>query len=62
MSEAVTVPILPATLHRDAFLRNHDAPTAGHQGFEKTLERLRQEVYILGQYGKRCATILPGMH
>ena len=45
MAEAVTVPILPTSLHRDALLRNHDAPTAGHQGFERTLERLRQEAY-----------------
>ena len=45
MAEAVTVPILPTSLHRDALLRNHDALTAGHQGFERTLERLRQEAY-----------------
>ena len=25
--------------------RNHDAPSSGHQGMEKTLERLRLEAY-----------------
>ena len=45
MTEPVTVPILPSSLHRDALLRNHDVPTAGHQGFERTLDQLRQEAY-----------------
>lgn len=45
MSGMVTVPILPSSLCREALLRNHDAPTAGHQGLRKTLERLRREAY-----------------
>ena len=43
VSEAVTVPILPASLHHQALLRNHDGSMPGHQGWDKTLERLRQE-------------------
>ena len=40
------VPILPAALRQEALRRNnHDEPTAGHQGVEKTLDRLQQEVY-----------------
>lgn len=59
-SGAVTVPILPSSLHRDALFRNHDAPTAGHQGFERTLDRLRQETYWVSmardveQYCRTC--------
>ena len=41
----VTVPILPASMQQQALNRNHDAPTAGHLGSEKTLQRLRQEAY-----------------
>ena len=60
MAEAVTVPILPTSLHQDALQRNHDAPTAGHQGFERTLERLRREAYWVSmardveQYCREC--------
>ena len=51
MAEAVTVPILPTSLHQDALQRNHDAPTAGHQG---TLERLRREGYWVSQVVCSC--------
>lgn len=44
-SGQVTVPILPASLHHQALIRNHNIPSAGHQGMEKTLERLRLEAY-----------------
>ena len=44
-SEIVTIPILPAGLRKQAHLQNHDAPSAGHQGPDRTLERLRQEAY-----------------
>lgn len=44
-SDRVTVPILPASLRQQALLRNHDVSSAGHQGPEKTLERLRLEAY-----------------
>ena len=45
MAEAITVPILPTAFRKAALQHNHDAPTAGHQGFERTLDRLRQQAY-----------------
>ena len=42
---SVTDPTLPKSLHGDALLQNHDAPTAGHQGFERTLARLKLNAY-----------------
>ena len=47
-SDTLTVPVLPSSLHHRALLRNHDAPSAGHQGADKTLERLQQEAYWVG--------------
>ena len=41
----VTVLILPQCLQGDALYRCHDAPSAGHQGFKKTLENLCNEAY-----------------
>ena len=43
--EQVTVSVLPGSLRREVIYRNHDAPTAGHQGFERTLSRLELEAY-----------------
>ena len=37
--------MIPIALQNDALIRNHDNPSAGHQGEEKTLQRLRQEAY-----------------
>ena len=60
MAEAVTVPILPTSLHQDSLQHNHNAPTAGHQGFGRTLERLRQEAFWVSmardveQYCREC--------
>ena len=45
ISETVTVPILPVSMQPQALIRNHDIPTAGHQGAERTLHRLRKEAY-----------------
>ena len=44
-TEAVTVPVLPKSLQQKALLQCHDSPGAGHQGFKKTLERLRRKAY-----------------
>ena len=44
-SETITVPILPANLRGEALSRNHDIPSAGHLGPNKTLDRLRNESY-----------------
>ena len=45
MSGIVTVPIMPISLRKQALMHTHDIPTAGHQGTDKTLHRLRQEAY-----------------
>ena len=44
-AERSVVPVYPAVLRQEVLRRNHDAPSAGHQGSEKTLQRLRQEAY-----------------
>jgi len=44
-TESVTVPILPASLRSEALHRSHDAPSAGHQSPDKTLDRIRTEAY-----------------
>ena len=48
LNEEITVPVLPASLRADAIKHCHDIPSAGHQGFEKTLERLRYTAYWVG--------------
>ena len=45
LETVVTVPILPKSLQRQALQHCHDSPVAGHQGVNKTLERLRKEAY-----------------
>ena len=45
--EVIVVPVLPSSLQPGALQRNHDVPTAGHQGFDKTLQRLRREAIWL---------------
>ena len=45
MSDAITVPILPDSLHQQALRQAHDAPSAGHQGRLKTLDKLQQLAY-----------------
>ena len=45
LGSMVTVPVLPQCLQGDALYRCHDAPSAGHQGFRKTLENLRNKAY-----------------
>ena len=47
-SDKVLIPVLPTSLRQVALNRNHDAPSAGHLGSDKTLERLRQEAYWVG--------------
>ncbi len=44
-AETVTVPVLPISLRREALLRSHDAPSAGHLGSDRMLKRLRREAY-----------------
>ena len=59
-SGLVTGPILQTSLHHQALLRNHNIHSAGHQGMEKTLERLRLKAYW-ANIGWRCWATLPGM-
>jgi len=62
MQQMVTVPFLPPDLRRDALKRNHDAPTAGHMGTEKTLDRLRRDAFWVNmardveEYCRQCPT------
>ena len=62
LQEEVTVPILPPCLRKGALHQCHDPPTAGHQGVEKTLDRLRKEAYWVGiatdvrKFCRNCTT------
>ena len=40
-SEAITVPVLPACLRKEYLTLCHDSATGGHQGWHKTLHKLR---------------------
>eukprot|EP00731_Ephydatia_muelleri_P024338 Em0016g609a len=44
-SEAITVPVLPACLRKEYLRLCHDSATGGHQGWHKTLHKLRREAY-----------------
>ena len=44
-SDLLLVPVLPSSHHRRALHCNNDTSILGHQGFEKTLLCLKQEVY-----------------
>ena len=35
------VPIIPLSLCQTILARNHDTPSAGHQGVERTVEKVR---------------------
>ncbi|XP_062508826.1 uncharacterized protein LOC134185062 [Corticium candelabrum] len=48
MSDAITVPIPPDSLHQQALRQAHDVPGAGHQGRLKTLDKLQQLAYWVG--------------
>ena len=45
LEPVVTVPVLPPCLQQEALRLSHDVPTAGHQGVDKTLDRLRKNAY-----------------
>ena len=61
-SDTVVVPLLPETLHQKALSMCHDSPAAGHQGTQKTLERIRREAYWVNmaqdvdRYCRECIT------
>ena len=62
IQQTVTVPILPPSLQKDALICNHDAPTAGHLGTEKILERLHHDAFWINmardveKYCRQCPT------
>ena len=43
--DIIIVPIIPLSLRQTILARNHDTPSAGHQGVERTVERVRKEAY-----------------
>ena len=47
-SELITVPVLPRALQQDAIYQAHDIPGSGHQGHDKTLQKLRLNAYWVG--------------
>jgi len=47
-SEVITVPVLPKTLQQDALCQVHNVLYAGHQGQDKTLQRLCLNAYWVG--------------
>ena len=47
-NECSNVIVLPTSLHRHYLQQFHDAVSAGHQGYQKTLERLKRFVYWVG--------------
>ena len=60
-AKTVTVPVLPRSLQAAALHHCHDAPTASHLGYEKTLHKLQQEAYWVymsqdvDQYCRQCS-------
>ena len=44
-SEAIAVPVLPVCLRKEYLTLCHDSATGGHQGWHKTLHKLRREAY-----------------
>ena len=60
MHQSVTLPVLPHDLQQDAISCHHDAPTAGHLGVEKTLNRLCHNAFWINmardvdEYCRQC--------
>ena len=48
MSHAITVPILPDSLHQQALRQAHDAASAGYQQRLNSLAKLQQLAYWVG--------------
>ena len=44
-SDVITVPVVPDHMQKEFLQQCHDDPSAGHQGVDKTLERLRSKAY-----------------
>ena len=48
LEEIITVPVMPTSLQEVALHSCHDIMSAGHQGTEKTLDRLKRMAYWVG--------------
>ena len=61
-SSSVTVPVIPPSLQQQVLHQMHDIPSAGHQGYLKTLSNLKEEAYWPGmaadvqKYCQGCST------
>ena len=49
ISDIITVPILPDSLHQQALRQAHDAASAGHQQRLNSLDKLQQLAYWVGR-------------
>ena len=47
-SDIATVPVIPSALCQQVLQKNHDIPSSGHLGADKTLSRLQNEAYWAG--------------
>ena len=47
-SEMITCPLLPQALQQDALYQAHNTPGSGHQGQDRTLQKLRLIAYWVG--------------
>jgi len=47
-SDIVTVPIVQKALRHEVIQKNHDPPSSGHLGADKTLRRIQSEAYRAG--------------
>ena len=45
---AITVPLIPASQRLSLIKQQHDAPSAGHFGYDKTVSKVRQLGYWVG--------------
>ena len=51
MSDVITVPVIPPSLQPKLLHQTHDEPSAGHQGFDKTFNRMQHQAYWVGMAG-----------
>jgi len=62
LEPTITVPVLPPSLQQEALRLSHDVPTAGHQGVDRTLDKLCKSAYWVNmardveQYCRSCTT------
>ena len=47
-SDSITVPLIPPSIKQEALHQAHNIPSAGHQGYQKTLSCLKDKAYWPG--------------